>query len=79
MIRTVTLVGDFVFNQGIGKGTDMAGGNPGLGMKHDCAVDTHHIGTFGDKFAPPDIADIFEELGAQWAIVIGVGQATINF
>ena len=57
----------------------MAGGNPGLGMKHDCAVDTHHIGTFGDKFAPPDIADIFEELGAQWAIVIGVGQATINF
>ena len=79
LVGTVTTLALLAVNQGIGETTDMARGDPCLGIHQDSTVDADVMGIFLDKFLPPGCLDVVFQQDAQRAVVPGIRQAAINF
>jgi len=65
-------------HQGIGEAAEMAGGHPGLGVHQYGGVKADVILIFLHEFLPPGFFDVIFQLGAQRAVVPGVGEAAVD-
>ena len=78
LVRPEAFMALFTVHQGVGEGTQMTGGNPGLRIHEDGAVNADILRTLLDKLLPPGPLDIILEFNAQVPIIPGIGQASID-
>ena len=78
LVRPEALMALLAVHQRVGEGTQMTGGNPGLRIHEDGAVNADILRTLLDKLLPPGPLDIILELNAQVPIIPGIGQASID-
>ena len=78
LIRPETLVALLTVHQRVGESAQMAGGNPGLGIHQDGAVNTHIVGALLDKFLPPGALYVIFQLHAQIPVIPGIGKSSVD-
>ena len=65
-------------HQRIGKSTEVAGGDPGLGIHQDGGVQTDVVAVLLDELLPPGPLDVVLQLHAERTVVPGVGEAAVD-
>lgn len=68
----------FAIDQGIVEALEVAGGGPRLGVEEDGAIEPNHVASLLDKGLPPEVFDVFFQLGAVGAKRVSVGKSTVN-
>jgi hypothetical protein len=79
MIAAETAFARFAVDERVIESVYVAGGFPGFGVEEDGAVETNHVASLLDEHRPPEVFDIFFELGAVRAEGIGIGKSAVNF
>ena len=78
LIRAEALVALAAVHQRIGEAAQMAARHPGLGIHQDRRVEADVVGILLHELLPPGVLDVLLELGAEGAVVPGVGKAAVD-
>ncbi len=78
LVGTETGMALLTIHQGIREGGQMSGGDPGLGIHQNCAVDADIILRFLNELLPPGLLHIVLQLYAQISVIPGVGQTAVD-
>ena len=78
LVSTLTGAAALAVHQGVGEGTDMAGGDPGLRVHDDGGIQTHIVGRLLDELLQPGLLNVVLELDTQRAVVPRVCQTAVD-
>ena len=78
LIRAEALVALAAVHQRIGEAAEMAARHPGLRVHQDRGVKADVVGILLHELLPPGVLDVLLELGAEGAVVPGVGKAAVD-
>ena len=78
LVGAEALVALAAVHQRIGEAAEMAARHPGLRVHQDRGVKANVVGILLHELLPPGVLDVLLELGAEGAVVPGVGKAAVD-
>jgi len=79
VIGAEAVVAGLALDEWVAEGPRVARGDPDLWVHEDGGLQAYHVVAVLDEAMPPGVADVAFELDAEGAVVVGGGEAAINF